>query len=190
MAAAARVFLAALGLLLRIVMVAWATLAIYYSPLPGLWLRVALATAFLAFSAWALWLTRRPHMTWAFAAVFLVVLAGWSFIEPSHDRPWRPEVAVMPRAIIDADRVRRRLARPDIFEQPATNFHQRVVGVVKPTLHTNKLQHFVGAIFDLKFDLFVEDASAGRVTKGLQLEFNFWVDVVGKRRRHKRGAEN
>ena len=26
--------------------------------------------------------------------------------QPSHDRPWRPEVAVMPRAFIDGDRVR------------------------------------------------------------------------------------
>jgi len=45
-------------------------------------------------------------MTWAFAAVFVVVAVAWSLIQPSHDRPWRPEVAVMPRAIIDGDNVR------------------------------------------------------------------------------------
>ena len=101
-----RLFLAAVGFVLRIVLVAWATLAIFYSSLPGTWLRAALAVVFLAFSVWALWLTRRPHMTWAFAALFVVVAVGWSFIAPSHDRPWRPEVAVMPRAIIAGDRVR------------------------------------------------------------------------------------
>jgi hypothetical protein len=33
-------------------------------------------------------------------------VVGWISIRPSHDRPWRPEVAVMPRAVIDGDRVR------------------------------------------------------------------------------------
>jgi Domain of unknown function (DUF4105) len=39
-------------------------------------------------------------------ALFLGVVAWWISIAPSHDREWRPEVAVMPRAIIDGDRVR------------------------------------------------------------------------------------
>jgi hypothetical protein len=34
------------------------------------------------------------------------VLVWFITIRPSHDRPWRPEVAVMPRAIIDGDRMR------------------------------------------------------------------------------------
>ena len=38
--------------------------------------------------------------------LFLGVVAWWISIAPSHDRKWRPEVAVMPRAIIDGDRVR------------------------------------------------------------------------------------
>ena len=41
----------------------------------------------------------------AFAGLFLIVLVWWISIRPSHHRPWRPEVAVMPRAIIDGDRV-------------------------------------------------------------------------------------
>ncbi|HEY5895084.1 MAG TPA: DUF4105 domain-containing protein [Chthoniobacterales bacterium] len=101
-----RWFLAAIGVLILIVLVAWATLAIYYSSLPWPWLRVVLAATFLAFSVWALWLTKRPHMSWAFAGLFVVVAVAWLFIQPSHDRPWRSEVAVMPRAIIDGDRVR------------------------------------------------------------------------------------
>jgi hypothetical protein len=101
-----RSVLAAIRVLVLILVVSWAALAIYYSSLPWSWLRVALAATFLAFSVWALWLTKRPHMFWAFAGVFVVVAVSWIFITPSHDRPWRPEVAVMPRAIISGDRVR------------------------------------------------------------------------------------
>jgi len=41
-----------------------------------------------------------------FAGVFLSVLVWWLCVRPSHDGYWRPEVAVIPRAIIDGDRVR------------------------------------------------------------------------------------
>jgi hypothetical protein len=44
------------------------------------------------------------------SVVFVLLFAGvvaWSAsIPPSRHRPWRPEVAVMPRATIDGDRVR------------------------------------------------------------------------------------
>ena len=42
----------------------------------------------------------------AFGGLFLIVVVWWISIRPSHHRPWRPEVAVMPRAIIDGDHVR------------------------------------------------------------------------------------
>jgi Domain of unknown function (DUF4105) len=42
----------------------------------------------------------------ALAVLFLGVVVWWITIQPSHDRAWRPEVAVMPRAFIDGDRVR------------------------------------------------------------------------------------
>jgi len=45
-------------------------------------------------------------MRWAFAVVFFAVAAWWLAIPASHDRNWRPDVAVMPRAVIDGDRVR------------------------------------------------------------------------------------
>jgi hypothetical protein len=44
--------------------------------------------------------------TLLFLALCLGVIAWWISIPPSHDRPWRPEVGVMPRAIVDGDRVR------------------------------------------------------------------------------------
>jgi hypothetical protein len=97
---------AGIGFLCRVVLIGWATLALYYSNLPWAWLRLSLAVAFLGFGIWALWVTRRPRMFLAFAGVFLSVLVWWLCIRPSHDRHWRPEVAVMPRAIIDGDRVR------------------------------------------------------------------------------------
>jgi hypothetical protein len=87
------------------VLIAWATLAIYYSPLPFAALRIGLAGAFALFMIWAFWLSRRRWASTAAIVLFFGVLAGWVSIPPSHDRNWRPEVAVMPRAFIDGDRV-------------------------------------------------------------------------------------
>jgi hypothetical protein len=98
--------LAAVRFLVLLLLVIWTTLAVFYSNLPWAWSRLLLAVAVAAFSVWALWLTRRRRMWLAFAGLFLVVLAWFISIQPSHDRPWRPEVAVMPRAVIDGDRVR------------------------------------------------------------------------------------
>ncbi len=98
--------IAGIWFLCRALLIAWVTLAIYYSNLPWAGLRLALAVAFVAFAIWALWLARRRLATAAFVLVVLGVVAWWVSIAPSHDRPWRPEVAVMPRAFIDGDRVR------------------------------------------------------------------------------------
>ena len=95
-----------LWFLFQVLLVAWATLAIYYSNLPWAGLRIVLAGAFAAFAFWALWLSRQRRMSALFIVLFLGVVAWWISISPSHDREWRPEVAVMPRAFIDSDRVR------------------------------------------------------------------------------------
>jgi hypothetical protein len=97
---------AALGALFRAALLGWATLAIYYSNVPWPWLRLVMALAFLSFGIWALWRSRTPRAILAFAGVFGGVLIWWLSIRPSHDRPWRPEVAVMPRAVINGDRIR------------------------------------------------------------------------------------
>ena len=86
-------------------LIAWATLAIYYSNLPLIGLRLGLAGAFAAFAIWALWFSRQRRMPVIAIMLFLGVVAGWLSITPSHSRNWRPEVAVMPRAVIDGDRV-------------------------------------------------------------------------------------
>jgi hypothetical protein len=98
--------IAAIWFLCKVLLIAWTALAIYYSNLPWVELRLALAIAFAAFAIWGFWLSRQRHMPAAVTVLFLTVVAWWIAIPPSHDRNWRPEVAVMPRAFIDGDRVR------------------------------------------------------------------------------------
>jgi Domain of unknown function (DUF4105) len=100
-----RWLLAGIKTLCLILLLGWGTLAIYYN-VPWEWLRLALALVFLVFGIWAFWYSRRPLALAIFATLFLGVVVWFSSIKPSHDRPWRPEVAVMPRAFIDGDRVR------------------------------------------------------------------------------------
>ena len=99
-----------LGAVLRflawLVLAAWASLAIFYSNLPWPELRLALALGFAGLATWAFWLSRQRRARGALVVLFLGVVVWWTTIQPSHHRPWRPEVAVMPRAFIDGDRVR------------------------------------------------------------------------------------
>ena len=95
-----------IGVVCQVVLIAWGTLAIYYSNLPWGELRLTLAAAFAAFAVWACWVSPRRGMSAAFLVMFFAVVAWWISIAPSHERRWRPEVAVMPRATIDGDRVR------------------------------------------------------------------------------------
>ena len=94
-----------LKLLLWLLLIVWGSLAIYYSNLPWAELRLVIATLFAGFSVWVLWLSRLKHATAVLMTAFLAVCFGWILIPASHDRPWRPEVAVMPRATIDGDRI-------------------------------------------------------------------------------------
>ncbi len=97
--------IAALALLV-IVLTGWCVLALYYSNLPGEGLRIAAAAAFALGTAVAFACLRRRLRTalWFFVA-FAAVLAYWWFIPPRFDRDWAPDVAVMPDATIDGDRV-------------------------------------------------------------------------------------
>jgi hypothetical protein len=85
--------------------VLWGTLAIYWSNLPWSQVRLVLAVVFFLFGFWALLINRKPRVKLAFAVIFIGVLTWWLTISASNYRNWRPEVAVMPRAIIDGDRV-------------------------------------------------------------------------------------
>jgi hypothetical protein len=92
--------------LFKLGLVAWSSLAIYYSNLPWISLRIILAIIFAVFGVWALWFAHKPRITVLFSMLFIGVVIWWVTILPSNDRDWKPEVAVMPRAIIDGDRVR------------------------------------------------------------------------------------
>jgi hypothetical protein len=101
-----RCVIAGLKLLVQILVITWTALAIYFSNLPWPTLRLGLAVAFAAFAIWAFWLSRQRRMPAVAVAVVLGVVAWWLTIAPSHDRNWRPEVAVMPRVFIAGDHVR------------------------------------------------------------------------------------
>ena len=90
----------------RLLLITWASLAIYFSNLPWGWLRLAAAVLFAALAIWLLWWSRLRRKSALFAVLFLGVAAWWISIPPLQNRNWRPEVAVLPRATIDGDRVR------------------------------------------------------------------------------------
>jgi hypothetical protein len=96
----------AIWILCQILLIAWGALVIYFSNLPWTEARIALAVCFALVSIWLLWLSRRRRAFSFFIVLFIGVVGWWISILPSHHRPWRPEVAVMPRATIDGDRVR------------------------------------------------------------------------------------
>ena len=94
------------GFLFRVLLIAWAALAIHFSNLPWPPVRTALAVAFAIFSIWILWFSGTRRRNVIFSAAFATIVAWWIAIPPSHDRNWRPEAAVLPRAVIDGDIVR------------------------------------------------------------------------------------
>lgn len=86
-------------------MAGWATLAILYSNLPG-FLRPWVAGIFGAGSMVAIvGMYRYRHARRGFLAAFAVVLVWWLLMPPSNNRNWQPDVAVLPWAEIQGNRV-------------------------------------------------------------------------------------
>jgi hypothetical protein len=85
---------------------AWATLAVHYSGLSGRSPRTILALLVAAMFFGILFL-RKPRFArpTAFFALFAIVLAWFFSIRPSNDRLWLTDVAVLPYARIDGDRI-------------------------------------------------------------------------------------
>jgi hypothetical protein len=97
---------AAVGFICKALLAGWCALALHFSNLPWPWVRTLLALVFLVFAVRTLWLRPgRRGLLW-FGTGCGVVFCWWSFIQPSHERPWKPDVAVMPRAVIEGDRLR------------------------------------------------------------------------------------
>jgi hypothetical protein len=73
--------------LFQVLLIAWATLAIYYSNLPSAGLRVALAMSFAVLAIWLLWLSRDRRAAVVFIILFLGVIAGgYPFLPLTIDR--------------------------------------------------------------------------------------------------------
>jgi hypothetical protein len=85
-------------------MTAWAAMAIYYSHLPGEYLRLGLAGLFaFATAAAFLFLPKRRRTLALFAVVFAVVVVWWMMIPASNTRNWEREVARAPYATMEGD---------------------------------------------------------------------------------------
>ena len=90
-------------------MAGWGALALYYFDHLNAGLRTGLAAAFAIISLGAFAGCALPRWRWralgAYFVIFALLLSSWLAIEPSNVRDWQPEVAVLPYATIDADRV-------------------------------------------------------------------------------------
>jgi hypothetical protein len=87
----------------------WGALALYYLAPGSEGVRTTLAWSFAALGLVTVaGLAVRRLRWWAalgFAAAFGLVLVVWGSTTPSNDRDWAPEVAVLPYATIDGERV-------------------------------------------------------------------------------------
>jgi hypothetical protein len=86
--------------------IAWGAAALWIDGPGGPALRAGLALGYIALSG-ALAFALRPRVRAVFAtlALFAVVLVWWLSLAPSNDREWLTDVAELPRAHIDGDRV-------------------------------------------------------------------------------------
>lgn len=105
---AKRAGLLLLGLLLLFT-AAWGVLALYFFDQASPALRTGLAAAFGLASLAALAGLALPRWRWralaGYLALFALLLSQWFAIRPSNDRDWQPEVAVLPYATIEGERV-------------------------------------------------------------------------------------
>src|SRR4030095_7367048 len=108
-------------------MTLWGMGALYYSPLPTP-LREGLAAAFgLATAGAFLGLAHRRRTLLGFVLVWGVLVGCWSTIAPSNDRDGQPDVAVLPSATVEGDRVTLHNIR-NIAYRTATDFTPRYDG--------------------------------------------------------------
>ena len=104
-----RIITYVLAALLVVAASAWGFLAIYYSYLWPMLTGKVLALVLVAAALFALTgvvtSRRRMQSLVVYVVVFLGVLLWWRSIEPSHDRDWKEEVAVLPGVSWNGDLV-------------------------------------------------------------------------------------
>jgi hypothetical protein len=87
-------------------LVGWMSLAIFFGPLEPTWLRGALAALVpLGALAALIWLRPLRRVTALVLAGFALILVAFFANPASHDRDWQPDVAELPYAEIDGNRV-------------------------------------------------------------------------------------
>ena len=96
-----------IGAFLILGMGAWGTLALYFDGPENDTLRNLLASAYAigCLAALGAYCTRRLRWRAAtsYTGMFIVLFVWWSMIEPSNDREWQSEVAVLPYATFDGN---------------------------------------------------------------------------------------
>ncbi|MFT3849956.1 MAG: DUF4105 domain-containing protein [Propionivibrio sp.] len=88
----------------------WQVLAVIYSwPLAGTAVRIPLAVLFAVVALVTLVCLGFPRWRWralgCHTILFAALLAGWLHIEPSNERDWQTDVAVLPHATVEGDSV-------------------------------------------------------------------------------------
>jgi len=84
---------------------AWCALAVFYSNLPGEWLRTGLAALLVLGGMSALILGKNRKIIFGVFTCFALIVFWWMTIPASNDRSWQPDVAVLPHATIEGNHV-------------------------------------------------------------------------------------
>jgi len=94
-----------IALFFTLPLIAWGSGALYYLPLPTPWPTVVAAG--FAQAALAIFLLTRSwkKAVMLFAALFAVVLVAFLQQKPANNRNWQPDLALLPSASIEGDRV-------------------------------------------------------------------------------------
>lgn len=100
-----RIIRLALTGIFLVAFIAWEILAVYFSNLPE-GLRIPAAFAVALFSCGTLLMIRPAGRAWlVFSCSGLILVIWWLSIPPSNYRDWQPDVALLPWAEIDGDRL-------------------------------------------------------------------------------------
>jgi hypothetical protein len=105
-------------------MTVWGMGALSYSALPAPLRGGLAATLGLATAGAFLGLPHRRRTLLGFVLVWDALVGWWSTITPSNARDWQPDVAVLPAATVDGDRVTLHNIR-NVAYRPATDFTPR-----------------------------------------------------------------